>query len=103
MYSYYCYFRFQLKLTYQNLWLITLGLFIFFCLENLILTIIFVMPFKIIFKTLLDKYIVLNPRSLSIEEIKCKGLDKRINNSGLSNQFMNSYEDDELDGDKNDS
>ena len=103
MYSYYCYFEFQLKLTYQNLWLITLGLFIFFCLENLILTIIFVMPFKIIFRTLLDKYIVLNPLSLSSEDIKYKGIGKKINNSGLSNEFMNTYEDEDLDYDKNDS
>ena len=100
MYSYYCFFGFQLKLTYQNLWLITFGLFIFFCFENLIITIIFIMPFKIIFKSLFDKYLVINPRLLSVEDIKYKGINNKINNSGLSNEFINNYEDDELD-DKN--
>ena len=97
MYSYYCFFGFPLKLTYQNLWIITFGLFIFFCLENLIITIIFIMPFKIIFKTLLDKYLVINPRLLSVENFKYKDINKKINNSGLSNEFINNYEDDDLD------
>ena len=100
MYSYYCFFGFQLKLTYQNLLIITFGLFIFFCLENLIITILFIMPFKIIFRTLLDKYLVINPRLLSVEDIKYKNFNKKINNSGLSHEFINNYEDDDLD-DKN--
>ena len=98
-YSYYCYFVFQLKLTYQNLWFITFGLFIFFCFENIILTIIFIMPLKIVFKTLLDKYFVSNQNSLSMEEIKYKSNETKINNSGLSN-MGNNYED-ELDDDRN--
>ena len=99
MYSYFCFFGFQLKLTYQNLWLITLGLFIFFSFENLIITIIFIMPFKIILKTLLDKCIVLFP-NLSIENIKGKE-NKKINTSGLSNEFINNIENEDLDSDKN--
>ena len=98
-YSYYCYFVFQLKLTYQNLWFITFGLFIFFCIENLILTIIFIMPLKIVFKTFLDKYLVFNQNALSMEEIKYKNNESKINNSGLSN-IGNNYED-ELEEDRN--
>ena len=98
-YSYYCYFVFQLKLTYQNLWFITFGLFIFFCIENIIFTIIFIMPLKIVFKMLLDKYMVFTQHALSMEEIKYKNNEPKINNSGLSN-IENNYED-ELVDDKN--
>lgn len=100
MYSYYCFFGFQLKLTYQNLWLVTFGLFIFFSFENIIITIIFIMPFKIFLKTIFDKYIVINPNSLSIEDIKNKE-NKRINISGFSNEYINNIEDDDYDNDKN--
>ena len=101
MYSYYCFFGFQLKLTYQNLWLITLGLFVFFSIENLIITIIFIMPFKFLFKTLLDNYLVINPSSLSIDEIKINSI-KKINNSGFSNGFINNGDGDYLNYDNND-
>ena len=101
MYSYYCFFGFQLKLTYQNLWLITLGLFVFFSFENLIITIIFIMPFKFIFKTLLDNYLVINPALLSVDEIKINSI-KKINNSGFSNGFNNNCDEDYLNCDKND-
>ena len=100
MYSYYCFFAFQLKLTYQNLWLVTFGLFIFFSIENLIITEIFIMPFKICLKSFLDKYINVSSNSLSEEDIKYKGINKKVNTSGLSNEFINNY-DDELDSDKN--
>ena len=87
MYSYYCTFSFQLELTYQNLWFITCGLFIFLCVENLILTILFILPFKILFKMLLDYIFVLNKSEINlIEGIKNVG---RINNS------KGSIEDDE--------
>ena len=100
MYSYYCYFGFQLKLTYQNLWLITFGLFIFFCLENVIITIILIMPFKIIFKILLNKILVINPDTSTPEDIKYRVIEKKFNNSGLSNEFID--EEDDVDYDKND-
>ena len=84
MYSYYCTFRFQLELTYQNLWLITCGLFIFLCVENLILTIMFILPFKIVFKMLLDCIFVLNKsEKIVLDGIKDIG---RINNSRASNE-----------------
>ena len=98
-FSYYCFFIFQLKLTYQNLWLITFGLFIFFSFENLIFTIIFIMPIKMIFKIILDKIIVFNSNSLS-KDNKFKNDEIKINNSGLSN-IENNDEDDDLDDDKN--
>ena len=53
LYSYYCIFNFQLKLSFQNLWIITFGIFVIVCFENLILTLAFVFPFKIINKKLI--------------------------------------------------
>ena len=47
LYSYYCIFSFQLKLSYQNLWIITFGLFFLICFENLISILAFVYFFKI--------------------------------------------------------
>ena len=41
-YSYYNLFGFSLKLNYHNLWFITFGFCIFFCLENMLLTIIYI-------------------------------------------------------------
>ena len=77
--SYYNLFGFQLKLNYHNLWFITFGFFIFFCLENMLLTIIFVMPFKIIFKTIIDNYIILNKSSSDDKN------NNIINNNGINN------------------
>ena len=82
-YSYYCLFNFQLKLTYHNLWFITFGIFIFFCLENLLLTIIFSLPFKILFKTLIDKKLIINKSTLHLEEIRYT--NNIINNNGINN------------------
>ena len=53
LYSYYCIFNFQLKLSFQNLWIITFGIFVIVCFENLILTLAFVFPFKIINKNII--------------------------------------------------
>jgi hypothetical protein len=47
LYSYYCIFSFQLKLSYQNLWIITFGLFFLICFENLISILSFVYFIKI--------------------------------------------------------
>ena len=101
MYSYYCYFGFQLKLTYQNLWFITFGLFIFCCMENIVITILLIMPFKIIFKSLLDKYLIISSNILSLEAINEKVNKNKFNNSGLSKELDNNFEDDDFD--KNDS
>jgi hypothetical protein len=57
------------------------------------------MPLKIVFKTFLDKYLVFNQNALSMEEIKYKNNESKINNSGLSN-IGNNYED-ELEEDRN--
>jgi len=102
IYSYYCYFGFNLKLNYQNLLLVSVGLFIFFCLENIIITILFIMPFKIVLKSLLDKYLVISSAPLSVEIINEKVNENKINNSsGLSNEMENNYEEEEADIDKN--
>ena len=85
-YSYYCLYSFNLKLSYLNLWFITIGIIVFFCFENLALTIAFVMPFKIIFKTLLDKCFVIN-KELPLKEIQYKNFD--INNKKDPNSNEN--------------
>ena len=104
IYSYYCYFGFHLKLNYQNLLLVSIGLFIFFCLENIIITILFIMPFKIVIKSLLDKYLVISSAPFSIEIIHDKVNENKINNSsGLSNEMENNYEEEDADIDKNES
>ena len=89
-YSYYNLFGFQLKLTYQNLWLITFGIFIFFCIENILITIAFIMPFKIIFKTIIDKHIILNKKSFQLDD---------RNNNIINNNTINNYNDDGYDSD----
>ena len=60
LYSYYCIFNFQLKLSFQNLWIITFGIFVIVCFENLILTLAFVFPLKIINKKIIKCFIVVN-------------------------------------------
>ena len=92
-YSYYCFFNFKFKLTYQNLWLISFGFFIFFSLENLILTILFILPFKIILKILIDRYIIINKSSLHLEEIRYK------NNNSINDIVINNDNNDEEDSD----
>jgi hypothetical protein len=57
------------------------------------------MPLKIVFKTLLDKYLVFNQNALSMEEIKYKSNENKINNSGLSN--IGNNDEDELEEDRN--
>ena len=57
LYSYYCFFYFQLKLNYQNLWIVTFGLFFIVCFENLILTLAFVFLFKMINKKIIRHFL----------------------------------------------
>ena len=57
LYSYYCVFNFQLKLNYQNLWIITFGIFFILCLENLILTLAFIFLFKMINKKIIKYFL----------------------------------------------
>jgi hypothetical protein len=67
MYSYYCYFHFQLKLNYQNLWIITFGLFFLVCFENLVLTLAFVFLFKMVNKKII-KYLI-SPSKKGMKDI----------------------------------
>ena len=92
-YSYYFFFCLELKLTYQNLWLITFGFFIFFSLENLVLTILFILPSKIVFKSLLDRFIIINKSLLHLEEIRYKSSNK------VKNMAINNYKNEDDDSD----
>ena len=47
MYTFYCFFYFQVKFNMQNLFIVTFGLFFVVCFENTILTLIFVHPLKV--------------------------------------------------------
>ena len=95
MYTFYCYFETQFKLSYQNLFLTTLGFFVIFCFENLIVTILFVMPFKMAFKNLLDKFFVISNNNI-IQEFRYKSYNS-INNETMLNQFNPNYQEDDLD------
>ena len=69
MYAFYCVFYFQLKLNYQNLWIITFGMFFFVCLENLVLTLAFVFLLKMINKKLMNFYLKSNKEKMKENEI----------------------------------
>ena len=66
LYSYYCIFNFQLKLNYQNLWIITFGLFLFVCFENLIFTLAFVFLFKITNKKIIRYFLPSEVKRISV-------------------------------------
>ena len=95
MYTFYCYYEAQFKLSYQNLWLSTLGFFLLLIIENIIVTIIFVMPFKMFFKYLLNKFFVVNNND-NIQEFRYKSYNS-INNETILNQFNPNYQEDDLD------
>jgi hypothetical protein len=57
LYTYNCMINFQLKLSFQNLWIITFGIFVVACFENLMLTLVFVFFFKVINKKVI-KYLL---------------------------------------------
>ena len=82
LYSYYCIFNFQLNLNYQNLWIITFGLFFLVCFENLILTLAFVFVFKMINKKII-KYLFPSEenavRISKVEELLDKSRDTPTN------------------------
>jgi len=54
IYSLYCLYNFQLKLSYQNLFIISFGLFMNLLLFNFILTITLVLPLKLLFKKIIS-------------------------------------------------
>ena len=89
MYTYYCYYETQLKLSYQNLWLSTFGFFLLFCIENLIMTLLFVLPFKMISKN----YIV-NKTNDDSRQLKQKS--ETMNNDTLLKHFNQTFQEDEL-------
>ena len=92
IYAFYCYYETQFKLSYQNLWLSTFGFFFLLCIENLIMTMIFVMPFKMLFKNLLEKYLVIGNNN---EDFRYKSYNT-INNETLLNQFNPNFQEDDL-------
>ena len=57
MYTFYCFFYFQLQFSIQNLFIVTFGLFFVVCFGNIILTLSFVFLFKMANKQLIKKLI----------------------------------------------
>ena len=57
MYTFYCFFYFQLQFSIQNLFIVTFGLFFVVCFGNIILTLAFVFLFKMANKQLIKKLI----------------------------------------------
>ena len=94
MYTFYCYYEIQFKLTYQNLWLSTFGFFLLFCIENLIITILFIMPFKMIIKKILEK-ITINNNNNVYQDFRLNSYTN--NNETLQNKFNNNIQEDDFD------
>ena len=90
MYTFYCYYEIQFKLTYQNLWLSTFGFFFLFCIENLIITMLLVMPFKMLSRFLLNKIPIFDDNRL-------KTYSKSVNNDTILNKFNDNFQEDYLD------
>ena len=93
MYTYYCFFETQLKLTYQNLWVSTFGLFFIFCIENLVITILFIMPLKMIIKRKIIEIIIINNNE--IQEFRYRSYNT-LNNDTLLNKFNNNFQEEDL-------
>ena len=68
LYDDYCLYKFQLKLSYQNLWIITFGLFFLVCYETLILTLPFIFLFKMANKKII-KYFLSSKDRIEIDRI----------------------------------
>ena len=65
MYSFYCFFNFQVKLNIQNLIIVALAFFFIVFFVNLILTLGFVFPFKILNKYLIKHFVIKKSRTIS--------------------------------------
>ena len=94
-YTFYNYFIIQFELTYQNLWLSTFGFYILYCIENIIITMIFLMPLKIIFKKVIEILFVLN-ESNPIQDFRYKSYNVSGNET-LLNQFNPNIQEEDLD------
>ena len=100
MYTFYCYYETQFKLSYQNLWLSTFGFFFLFSLENLVLTLLIVMPFKILifpllFGTISKMSCCLDNNSDDNGQSRYKSYNS-INNDTVLNQFNSNFQEDDL-------
>ena len=67
IYTCYCFFNFQIELSIQNLFFVTFALFFLVLTGNLMFTLAFVLPFKIINKKILKNYII---EKINIDETK---------------------------------
>ena len=64
MYISYCFFNFQVKLNIQNLFIVTFALFFIVLFENLLLTLAFVFPFKILNRYIIKKFLKENKNEI---------------------------------------
>jgi hypothetical protein len=54
IFSFYCLYNFQLKLSYPNIMFVSFGLFMIIFIINIILTLAIVLPFKLLFKKIIS-------------------------------------------------
>ena len=82
IYTCYCFFNFQIELSIQNLFFVTFALFFLVLAGNLMFTLAFVLPFKIINKKILKNYI--------IEKINIDEMERMSENSTILQKSFNS-------------
>ena len=68
MYTFYCFFYFQVKFNMQNLFIVTFGLFFVVCFENTILTLIFVHPLKVANKRIIKMFLKDNNKDIRFSQ-----------------------------------
>ena len=57
MFTFYCFFHFQVKYSIQNLFIVAFGLFFVVCFLNIILTLAFILPLKVANKNIIKMYL----------------------------------------------
>ena len=72
MYTFYCFFNFQVKYNIQNLFIVAFGLFFVVCFLNIILTLAFVLPLKVANKNIIKMYLFEDDR---IERLSRSSID----------------------------
>jgi hypothetical protein len=87
MYTFYCFFYFQVKLNIQNLFIVTFGLFFIICFENLLFTLAFVFPFKMLNRKIIERFMKDKKKSGTFER------PSKISEKPLLKETLDSVED----------
>ena len=87
MYTFYCFFYFQVKLNIQNLFIVTFGLFFIICFGNLLFTLAFVFPFKMLNRKIIERFMKDKKKSGTFER------PSKISEKPLLKETLDSVED----------